>query len=73
MNCLRLQPEGEIAAIGGFSRKLKEAACVKRALAEALLNYAFLFFRLKPFLWDACLRLKPEAIHKAAEVESKQK
>jgi len=38
---------------------------IKIALAEALRNFAFSFFRLKPSLLSAHLRLKTEAIDKS--------
>jgi len=49
INCLRLQPEVRL-----FVRRLKpknrKVALIKIALAEALRNYAFFFFWLKPSL-----------------------
>src|SRR3982751_3095197 len=42
---------------------------INKALAKALWNYANFFFRLKPCLRQSHLRLKTEAIHKAAKGE----
>ena len=69
MNCLRLETE-----VSFFHTRLepknKKEALIKIVLAEALRNFAFYFFRLKPSLWIADLRLKTGAIDKKDEAEA---
>ena len=60
--------DGGQAAAWRLEPKYKKRALIKIALAEALRNFAFSVFRLKPLLWYLHLRLKTEAIHKKKEL-----
>jgi hypothetical protein len=53
--------------------EMVKGVSILRALAEALRNCSIFVFRLKPVQTLLYLRLKPEAIHKAEEVEANKK